>query len=237
MSKKSRIPIAVAAAAGILIVGIVTAGIFIYMVGEGTLYVTAYTKPINERPMYGGVSKTPEQKASDERFINGVLNGGYTRQSGSDRGVTRGWESFVNKDYATAMKRFNQAWLLDPDSGNVFHGFAVVVHDRDKNVREAEKCFRMALEKPRYSPGVLLDFGRFLLIEKRPREALPVLQRAADVPTMNSEVFALLAGAFYLTGDHKSACVAAAKVGGDAQPDLQSNAQWVLNTGQCKRKQ
>jgi len=44
------------------------------------------------------------------------------------------------------MKRFNRAWLLGPDNGDTYHRSAVIVHDRDKNAREAESYFRMALE-------------------------------------------------------------------------------------------
>ncbi len=39
-----------------------------------------------------------------------------------------GWRVHLQKKgVATAMKRFNQAWLLDPDSGDAFRGFAVMV--------------------------------------------------------------------------------------------------------------
>lgn len=53
---------------------------------------------------------------------------------------------------------------------------------------------------------------------------------------MNTEVFAMLAEAHYLTGAYKEACAAAKKVGDDAQPDLQKNAQWVIDEIKCRLK-
>lgn len=190
--------------------------------------------------MYGGFAKTPEMLAADEKFLSDIRQiiqkDGRTMAQVSDHFVTRGWEAHARRDFATAMKRFNQAWLVDADNGDAYHGFALVVIERDKNAREAEGLFRQSIAKPRQSPGVYVDFGRFLLIENKPAEALPPLLRASAIPNISTEAFSLLAEAQYKTRDFSAACANAAKVEGDAHPDLQRNARWILGTPHCQKK-
>ncbi len=76
--------------------------------------------PPNELPMFGGVTKNAAMIQADNDFIATVLAKGVTRAQGSDKMVVLGWQYFFQHDYTTAMKRFNQAWLLDPDNGDLF---------------------------------------------------------------------------------------------------------------------
>src|ERR1041385_6444292 len=115
----------------------------------------ALAVPNNEQPMFGGQPKTPEMVAADEAFIAAVAKRGFTRAQGSDKSVQLGWQYFFDKhDIATAMKRFNQAWLLDPDNGDAFHGFAVLVMERDHDAAQADALFREGVAKPRQKPGI-----------------------------------------------------------------------------------
>jgi hypothetical protein len=95
--------------------------------------------PFNEQPMFGGQPKTPEMLAADQQFFAATAKFGYTPAQGSDKSVQLGWQYFFQKhDVPTAMKRFNQAWLLDPDNGDAFHGFAVLVMSRDHDATQAD---------------------------------------------------------------------------------------------------
>ncbi len=61
---------------------------------------------INEQPMYG----------------NEVIKEAGSRKAALKRTIKLAWHYFYdNNDPATAMKRFNQAWLLDPNSDEVFY--------------------------------------------------------------------------------------------------------------------
>src|SRR2546428_13216482 len=74
--------------------------------------------PLNQLPMYGGREKTEEMKKADGKLLDTIQKLGLSREEGAKKAVESGWGFFDNTDLATAMKRFNQAWLLDPENGN-----------------------------------------------------------------------------------------------------------------------
>jgi Tfp pilus assembly protein PilF len=125
------------------------------------------------------------------------------------------------------MKRFNQAWLLDPSNGDAFHGFAVIVMDRDHDAAKADQLFQQGLNAPRQSPGIYLDYGRFLLKSKRPAEAIVPLRKAIAFDRMGPDAGVLLVLALYETGDRAGACGERAKMREGGQADLYASARAV----------
>jgi len=79
---------------------------------------------INLQPEYGNVKKTKEQLEDDRTFIETVLKQDTTRRKGSEHLVGLGFNYLARGDMETAMKRFNQAWLLDPKNENAYWGLA-----------------------------------------------------------------------------------------------------------------
>ena len=186
----------------------------------------ALARPNNEMPMYGGGPMPPDVVAANEEFIAAILKRGVTRAQGSDNMVQLGWRYlFERNDIATAMKRFNQAWLLDPDNGDAFHGFAILIMRRDNDAAQADSLFQQGLAKPRQSPGIYLDYGRFLLAEHRPGDALAPLRHAVAVPNMGPDAEALLTLALYESGDVAAACAESGKVLDGAQPVIRDRAR------------
>lgn len=181
--------------------------------------------PLNEQPMFGNQPKTPDMVVADAQFIAATEKFGYTRAQGSDKSVQLGWQYFAKHDIATAMKRFNQAWLLDPDNGDAFHGFAVLIMSRDHDAAQADSLFQQGVAKPRQSPGIYLDYGRFLLTMKRPADAIAPLRHATAVPNMGPDAEALLTLALYQSGDVAAACAESAKVQDGAQPVIRDSAR------------
>ncbi|HKU64780.1 MAG TPA: hypothetical protein VJQ06_06970 [Rhizomicrobium sp.] len=199
-----------------------TIGLFLVL----ALVSPAIAAPTNEQPMFGNRPKTPEMLAADAQFIAATEKFGYTRVQGSDKSVQLGWQYFFAKhDIPAAMKRFNQAWLLDPDNGDAFHGFAVLVMERDHDVAQAVSLFQQGLAKPRQSPGIYLDYGRFLLNVKRPADAIAPLRHAVSIPGMGPDAEALLTLALYQSGDVVGACLERAKVQDGAQADIRDRAR------------
>ncbi|MBL7157067.1 MAG: tetratricopeptide repeat protein [Candidatus Omnitrophica bacterium] len=86
--------------------------------------------PINEMPMYGNVPKTPYQKEMDEQFIKKVIEQFGSRKAAAKEHVAFAWYYYNKGDLKTAMKRFNQAWLLDPNNEEVFSGFGLLMSKR-----------------------------------------------------------------------------------------------------------
>ena len=55
---------------------------------------------------------------------------GRSREDAADSAARLGWNFFYAGDCATAIKRFNQAWLLDPDNQLALWGFGAISLDR-----------------------------------------------------------------------------------------------------------
>ncbi len=117
--------------------------------------------PINELPMYGHIQKTADQKRADTRYIKYMTEGGRSREAAADSAARVGWNMFYRGDCSTAIKRFNQAWLLDPKNQLALWGFAVISMDRAQ-VEEAIRYYRMALESGPEDPSLRRDYENAL---------------------------------------------------------------------------
>ena len=174
------------------------------------LHVTkkAYPVPTNEQPFYGFAPKTPFLATVDEKFIADVVQNFGSRQRAFDEALKRGWSAFLSGDLVTASRRFNQAYLLAPERSGVYHGFAALVHTRFNDMDYADELYRIALKQPEPSQFLRADYGRFLLMVKRPADARPMLEQAVvDAPKFES-AWSNLAWARLQTGDQSGACAA-----------------------------
>jgi len=160
----------------------------------------------NEIAMYGGINKTEEMKKADADLIAAIEKAGYSRQSAAQDAVRKAWVYFEKDDLSAAMKRFNQAWLLDPENGDVYHGFALIVLKRDKATSEAEKYFHIALSKSRVNVNAYVDYGRFLYIQNRYDESLIQLNKAIEISPKAYNARAHISFVYCKKGDFKQAC-------------------------------
>jgi tetratricopeptide (TPR) repeat protein len=112
----------------------------------------------NTKPLYGEVPKSDEYKKIDEDFKKECLEKFKTIDSAVNVHIDQAWRYFYNNDLKTSMKRFNQAWLLNPEFPDAYFGFAALLEmqeskteaqrfykiglDKDKKNRRAEICYR-----------------------------------------------------------------------------------------------
>lgn len=197
---------------------------------------TAQSYPPNERPMYGGADKTPAMEQADEKFIASVLASGYTRRSGAEEAAARGFQSLAKRDFPAAMRRFNQAWLLDPEYPASYHGFALVLIQRDRKPAEAEKMFKKGADLPGASAALLADYGRFLIVTKRPDEAIPALERGAALEGDPDQLKAqrLLADAYYDKREFDKACPLAKKIIDKVEGTARESMNFIVTSPRCQ---
>jgi len=130
--------------------------------------------PINERPMYGLVEKTAEQKRADEEYIRMMTADGRSREEAADVAAKNAWNVFYSGDKVMAMRRLNQAWLLDPDNPLALWGFAVISIDRG-DWDAALRYYRMAMENDPGNPRLERDYELALRqVEKVPVPEAPL---------------------------------------------------------------
>lgn len=103
-------------------------------------------QPDNLKPMYGEVTKNEEYQKSDQRFINESIKQFGTADSAAARYTDHAWRYFYNNDMNTAMKRFNQVWLLNPEFPDTYFGFAALTEMRG-NQAEADRLYQLGIKK------------------------------------------------------------------------------------------
>ena len=194
-----------------------------------------WSGPNNEQPFFGFVVKSSEQKAADEKFVNAMLDAVGTREKAFDETTKRGWRAVTKGNAAEAAQRFNQAFLLAPEQSGVYHGFAVIAQMRFRDNDFADEMFRIARKQPNPLKSLNADYGKMLLIAKRPREAQEVLEQAVkDAPDFR-DAWTNLAWARLQNGDAAAACAATDEAvkqrpSGNANTDLTA----VRSSAQCK---
>lgn len=170
-----------------------------------------YPVPDNEQPFFGFIIKTPAQISADETFTSKVAQLSTSRERIVSETLKRGWTALTSGDLVTAGRRFNQAYLLGPDQSGIYHAFAALVQTRFNDTEYADELFRVALKQPNPAETLRADYGRFLLITKRPVDARPVLEQAVlDAPKFGT-AWSNLAFARLQTGDRSGACTAVAE--------------------------
>jgi Tfp pilus assembly protein PilF len=162
--------------------------------------------PLNQIPMYGEVEKTEAMKHADADFIAEVQGKGFTREAAAKEVVRTAWVYFQKGDMVSASMRFNQAWLLDPENGDTYHGFALVTLQRDREVAAAERYFRLATSKQTVSANAYVDYGRYLSMLGRLDESMEQLQKSLQISTIAYNARSNMAFVYYRKGDFSKAC-------------------------------
>ena len=87
----------------------------------------------NLLPKYGSLPKTEWEKAADAKFIAAIDEQyhGDRKKASADLSA-RGWQYLAQQNLADAMRRFNQAWLLNNDNGIALWGMAAIEASSEK---------------------------------------------------------------------------------------------------------
>ena len=98
-------------------------------------------RSINEIPEYGNQPKSPEMLQADQQFLNTVKG---KEQQAFDHMMAVGWSFFKRGNIGTAIKRFNQAWLIDSTRYESYWGFAAA-EGRLNNLETSKQYYEKAL--------------------------------------------------------------------------------------------
>ena len=118
----------------------------------------------DEVPMYGQpeVPRPPLQQQGDQQFIQDASKiFGGDRKKACQAWTTKGDEEFDHGNDGIAMRRYNEAWLLDPDSYLPYWGFGRVLLDEgktDEAIVYLEKSAKM-VDDAYQKPALLTDLG------------------------------------------------------------------------------
>ncbi|MCG6207967.1 hypothetical protein LPW26_25240 [Rhodopseudomonas sp. HC1] len=169
----------------------------------------SFTGPANQQPFFGFVTKTPEQRAADDKFVADLIAATGSRQKAFEETSLRGWRAIGKNSATEAALRFNQAWLLAPEQSAVYHGLGIVTMMKFGDIAFADELFQIARKQPDPLKPLLADYGRALLLGKRPEQARTILEEAVAATPDVADAWSNLGFARVETGDKPGACAAA----------------------------
>lgn len=137
--------------------------------------------PQNELPMYGGVPRTPAEKAADEKFVQDVTREFGSKEAAFENGFELGWAYYAKRDYVKAMYRFNQCWLLNPDDVRLNNAFGVVMAARG-DLKSAVSWFQKGADKgdPKAQFNLAKAYMNGQGIKQSPKDAVKWYRLAAE---------------------------------------------------------
>lgn len=174
---------------------------------------------MDQLPMYGGMdrSSVANLQAADDVLIEDTVKEFGSREKASAAFVESAFTLYQQDDLAAAMRRFNQAWVLNPDNPGVYWGFASVLQDQGQDC-EAMEMIEKSLDFGQYLPGLYPDAGRMIVrctlsepkltpAEKQTRfeRAESLFEEAARKDDNKGYVYSSWATAYYWRGDYADA--------------------------------
>lgn len=154
-------------------------------------------QPDNTKPMYGNVVKNEEHKKIDEDFINRSIKLYGTTDSAAKVYVDFGWRYFYNNDLQTAMKRFNQAWLLNAGYPDTYFGFAALL-DMQGNKTESEKFYKLGLEKDKSKNRAEKCYQRIADCKEQLKDLKGTIEAYEQILSLNpNNIFALKKNGYF----------------------------------------
>ncbi|MEW6426497.1 MAG: tetratricopeptide repeat protein [Thermodesulfobacteriota bacterium] len=171
---------------------------------------------INLQPMYGGVEKTPQQKRLDDAFIASIVQKTGNRWNGSMQVSQLGWSYLQKGDWETAMRRFNQAWLLDQDNYEAYWGFAAILDNQGKYADACamgEKALSLAPGNTKVMCDVAFGYSNYAYsMEENQNErdryfkkAISLYEQAAAIDPNYSCIYNHWAITLFYTGEYQAA--------------------------------
>jgi Tfp pilus assembly protein PilF len=203
--------------------------------------------PIDEVPMYGGMDRQAEPvlRQADADFIAQTSAAFGGREKAAQAWVEQGFKFYKSNQPEMAMKRFNQAWLLDPRNPEVYWGFGAVLHDGER-AHEAYDMMKRAYDLGWRDAGFLADFGKVATVRTVEKKNLPAARRrefvaegeryfeeAKQAGRNAGYVHTIWASAKYWSGDYAGAWEQVKQARASGAPD---NAKFLALLSQKMRE-
>lgn len=117
--------------------------------------------------------------------------------------VTKGWDYFHKGDLDTALKRFNQATIIDPNFAPGYFGMAYVYSVQNK-LDLAIENYQKSIALDSTYPPAYSNLGLALLYSGKPKEALPMLEKAVKMDPKDGDAQVNLALYYFGQKDYSA---------------------------------
>lgn len=159
-----------------------------------------------EIPMWEGVLKSPQQLAADKQLIEAMKKAtAGNLDVAAKAAVVRAWQAIGRGDPETAIKRLNQAWLLNPDRGDIYWAYGVATAIRGDSIDAVDRHFRQAERIIGQEARLYADWGRVFEQRGFAEKALPHFKEAIQIDPKNPEPHIGMIRAAMKLGDRETA--------------------------------
>jgi len=157
---------------------------------------------LNLLPMYGNEKKCDEQLETDKQFIQACEEQYGNTKDACIAMLRFGWKHYADGDLDTAMKRFNQAWLLDSLNAEVYMGFGSVLSDQgsfEQSLIYYDKSLKLNPENSEVWKLSGLSYGNIFYQTKDEgylKKSIEQLKKSVSINPSNASAYALLTSAY-----------------------------------------
>lgn len=180
--------------------------------------VSVGAQNINEQPLFGEQPKSAATVDADRQFVETSAKTAGSREAAAQLEIDRAWKQLKQGDADVAIQGFNQAYLLNPKSAEVYWGLGVATTQQGKYdiaVRMFGRALALDPENPRLLADVGLAHARAAVgtshdpVEqaKRLQGAMPWFDAAEKLAPKYPLTYANRAVALYLLGQYSEAWV------------------------------
>ena len=162
---------------------------------------------INLLPEYGNVQKTKVQLDEDNEFVQSTLKLDTTSRKASDHLIRLGFTYLYRGDLETAMRRFNQAWLLDNTNADVYWGYGAIYMtfgDQESAIKQYDKGLTI---NPK-SANILTDKATIYMVnfehggsEDNIKQALQLFNQSYSIDATTQNTLFKLSICYFLISD------------------------------------
>lgn len=154
--------------------------------------------------MYGRTKFCLQQILANDDFLKSSDSLFHKdRRKASEAYSNRGWDYLRVSDTSTAMKRFNQSWLLDSTYYGAYWGFAAVLGTR-KQFQESLQYFTKAIALNPKNSNLMLDaassyFSLFFQTQEKQAlyKCIENLKQAINIDQNNKLAYSKLTIAYF----------------------------------------
>jgi len=129
-------------------------------------------------PLWEGLTKTEADIKNDAELVEKSIELAGGKRNAVEFATRLGWSEIGKNDPNHAIRRFNQAWLIDMDFADLYWGFAVATHIRGDELEKVERWFNEAKTRIGPNPQLITDHGRVLEERNEHARARPQFEAA-----------------------------------------------------------
>jgi tetratricopeptide (TPR) repeat protein len=159
-------------------------------------------KNINILPLYGRVQKCQEQIEIDKQFVQECDILFDSRALAVEHHLNEAWGFYYSNEFDNAIKRFNQAWLLDSLNADTYWGFGNILGQRqefEESANYLEKSIYLNPNNPNVWLSASTSYAQLFYKTKNEdllNKTIKYLKRSISIDSSNAMAYGQLTSAY-----------------------------------------